>query len=52
MLASPSELTEELAGLEFVHARELEGEVREGTYHMSRRTPSCRPPPDTLPFDW
>lgn len=33
LLASLTELTEELAGLEFVHARELEHEVREGAYH-------------------
>jgi hypothetical protein len=26
-------LREELAGLEFVHARELDREVREGAYH-------------------
>ena len=33
MLASLADLTEELAGLEFVHARELEREVREGACH-------------------
>jgi SAM-dependent methyltransferase len=33
MLASLVELTEELAGLEFVHAQELDREVREGAYH-------------------
>jgi len=33
MLVSLPGLIEELAGLEFVHARELEREVREGTYH-------------------
>ena len=33
MLPTLAELTEELAGLEFVHARELEREVREGAYH-------------------
>lgn len=33
MLLSLATLTEELAGLEFVHARELEREVHEGSYH-------------------
>ena len=33
MLVSLAGLTEELAGLEFVHARELEREVREGAFH-------------------
>lgn len=33
MLPSLAGLTEELAGLEFVHAREREREVREGVYH-------------------
>jgi SAM-dependent methyltransferase len=33
MLASLDDLTRELAGLEFLHARELEREVREGAYH-------------------
>jgi SAM-dependent methyltransferase len=33
MLVSLDDLTRELAGLEFVHARELEREVREGMYH-------------------
>ena len=33
MLVSLAELTEELAGLEFVHARELDRDVREGAYH-------------------
>lgn len=33
MLPTLAELTEELAGLEFVHAREMDREVREGTYH-------------------
>lgn len=33
MLVSLANLTAELAGLEFVHARELEREVREGEYH-------------------
>jgi len=33
MLPSLAELTEELGGLEFVHARELDREVREGAYH-------------------
>jgi SAM-dependent methyltransferase len=33
MLPTLAELTEELAGLEFVHARELDREVREGAYH-------------------
>ena len=33
MLVSLAGLTEELAGLEFVHARELDREVREGAYH-------------------
>lgn len=33
MLVSFAMLIEELAGLEFVHARELDREVREGIYH-------------------
>ena len=33
LLVSLDDLTRELAGLEFLHARELEREVREGTYH-------------------
>jgi len=33
LLVSLDELTRELAGLEFLHARELEREVREGAYH-------------------
>ena len=33
MLVSLVELTEELAGLRFIHACELEREVREGSYH-------------------
>ena len=33
MLVSLADLAAELAGLEFVHARELEREVREGSYH-------------------
>jgi SAM-dependent methyltransferase len=33
MLVSLTALTEELAGLEFVHARELDREVREGSFH-------------------
>ena len=33
MLVSLADLSEELAGLEFLHARELEREVREGEYH-------------------
>ena len=33
MMVSLEDLTSELAGLEFLHARELEREVREGTYH-------------------
>ena len=33
MLATLADLTGELAGLEFVHARELDREVREGAYH-------------------
>jgi SAM-dependent methyltransferase len=33
MLPTLADLTEELAGLEFVHARELDREVREGAYH-------------------
>ena len=33
LLVSLAGLTEELAGLEFVHARELDREVREGAYH-------------------
>ena len=33
MLPTLAELTEELAGLEFVHAREQDREVREGAYH-------------------
>jgi len=33
MTVSLAGLIEELAGLEFVHARELDWEVREGAYH-------------------
>ena len=33
MLPTLAELVEELAGLEFVHARQLDREVREGAYH-------------------
>jgi len=33
LLVSLDDLTSELAGLEFLHARELEREVREGAYH-------------------
>jgi hypothetical protein len=33
MVVGVAELTEELGGLEFVHARELDREVREGAYH-------------------
>jgi SAM-dependent methyltransferase len=33
MLMTLAGLRDELAGLEFVHARELDREVREGTYH-------------------
>ena len=33
MLMSLAMLTEELAGLEFIHARELDRDVREGAYH-------------------
>ena len=33
MMPTLAELTAELAGLEFDHARELEREVREGSYH-------------------
>ena len=33
MLVTLADLTGELAGLEFVHARELEREAREGAYH-------------------
>lgn len=33
MLVTLARLTEELAGLELVHARELDREVREGAYH-------------------
>ncbi len=33
MLVSLADLTAELAGLDFIHARELEREVREGAYH-------------------
>ena len=33
MLVSLATLTEELAGLELVHARELDRDVREGAYH-------------------
>ncbi|WLD10741.1 SAM-dependent methyltransferase [Planctellipticum variicoloris] len=33
MLVSLADLTAELAGLDFLHARELEREVREGEYH-------------------
>ncbi|HVK13500.1 MAG TPA: class I SAM-dependent methyltransferase [Gemmataceae bacterium] len=49
MLVSLATLTEELAGLEFVHAQELDRDVREGAYHtgvasvvqiVGRRPPS------------
>jgi SAM-dependent methyltransferase len=49
MLVSLAGLTEELTGLELVHARELDREVREGAYHtgvaavvqvMGRRPPA------------
>jgi SAM-dependent methyltransferase len=33
LLVSLDDLTSELVGLEFLHAQELEREVREGTYH-------------------
>jgi SAM-dependent methyltransferase len=33
MMVSLDNLTDELVGLEFLHAQELEREVREGTYH-------------------
>lgn len=33
LMVSLDDLTRELTGLEFLHARELEREVREGTYH-------------------
>jgi SAM-dependent methyltransferase len=33
LMVSLDDLTRELAGLEFLHARELEREVREGSYH-------------------
>lgn len=33
MLVSLTDLTAELAGLDFIHARELERDVREGEYH-------------------
>lgn len=33
MLVSLADLTEELAGLDLIHARELERDVREGEYH-------------------
>jgi hypothetical protein len=33
MMVSLAGLIEELAGLEFAHARELERDVREGAYH-------------------
>lgn len=33
LMASLAGLTEELAGLRFIHARELDREVREGAYH-------------------
>lgn len=54
MLPTLAELTEELAGLEFVHARELEREVREGAYHtgvasvvqiVAVRSPAATPSP-------
>ena len=32
-MVSLADLTHELAGLEFLHAEELEREVREGAYH-------------------
>ncbi len=33
MLAALADLMGELAGLEFLHAREVERDVREGAYH-------------------
>jgi SAM-dependent methyltransferase len=56
MLPTPAELTEELAGLEFVLARDLDREVREGSYHtglasvvqvigLRTRAVSATPPP-------
>ncbi|MFM8272362.1 MAG: SAM-dependent methyltransferase [Gemmata sp.] len=53
MLPTLAELTEELAGLEFVHARELDREVREGAYHTGVASvvqligvkPTATPPP-------
>ena len=33
MLVTLADLTGELAGLEFAHSRELDREVREGSYH-------------------
>jgi SAM-dependent methyltransferase len=53
MLPTLAELTEELAGLEFVHARELDREVREGAYHTGVASvvqtigvkPAAAPPP-------
>ena len=53
MLPTLAELTEELAGLELVHARELDREVREGSYHTGVASvvqvigvkPAATPPP-------
>jgi SAM-dependent methyltransferase len=56
MLPTLALLTEELAGLEFVHARELDREVREGAYHtgaaavvqvVGRQPAGPGNPPDT-----
>jgi hypothetical protein len=33
LMVSLEDLVDELAGLEFLHAQELEREVREGAYH-------------------
>jgi SAM-dependent methyltransferase len=46
-------LRQELAGLEFVHARETIREIHEGRYHTGRgvvvQVMACKPPPASLP---
>jgi SAM-dependent methyltransferase len=53
MLPTLAGLTEELAGLEFVHARGLDREVREGAYHTGLasvvQVVAVRPPAATHP---
>jgi SAM-dependent methyltransferase len=53
LLPTLADLTGELAGLEFAHARELEREVREGAYHTGVaavvQVVALRPPADPAP---